>query len=74
MFSYVYPRGILLINSTQDMNNILSDMLIANPFLRELECEADVAKWNRLFLIAEKLFDTPYSKEAANWIARKMES
>ena len=74
MFSYVYPRGILLINSTQDMNKKLSDILKANPILREKEFESDVAKWNRLFLIAETLFDNPYSKEAANWIARKMES
>jgi len=52
----------------------LANILKSNPVLLEKNFESSVAKWNRLFKIAEKLFANAYSKEAAAWISSEMKS
>jgi len=48
-------------------------ILKANPVLGTDKFKSDLERWTHFSDLAAQKFEDPLSKEAANWIARKIE-
>ena len=48
-------------------------ILKANPVLGTDKLKSDLERWTHFSDLAAQKFEDPLSKEAANWIARKIE-